>query len=150
MAVGDLFWFDHATPIGSPDSSAFSSGDTICLGLNTTAGVTNTTTQGWDSYTEASTGTGTTDGYYSSGSTLDVWGDMWSYSGKVATFDTATNPTYVQNAGHSTSVTFAIGYNNTLAGAMTLFAVDLGDVDMTAGDLTITWNASGIATVTST
>lgn len=137
MAVGDLFWFDHATPIGSPDSSAFSSGDSILLGLNTTAGVTNTTTQGWDSYTEASTATGSTSGYASSGSTLSVWGDMWSYSGKVATFDTPTNPNWIQDAGHSTSVTFAIGYNNTLAGAMTIFAVDLGDVDMTAGDLTI-------------
>lgn len=150
MAVGDLFWFDHATPIGSPDSSAYSSGDLICLGLNTTAGVTSTSSGGWDSYTEASTATGSTDGYLSSGSSLDSWGDMWSFSGKVATFNSGTNPTYTQDAGHSTSVTFAIGYNNTLAGAQTLFAVDLGDVDMTAGDLTITWNASGIATVTST
>ena len=150
MAVGDLFWFDHATQVGlGPDSTAFSSGDVITLGINTTAGVTSTSTGNWDSYTQATTGA-STDGYPSSGTTMDTWGDMWSYSGKVATFDTTTNPTWAQDASHSTAATFAIGYNNTLAGANTLFAVDLGTVDMTAGDLTITWNASGIATITST
>jgi len=148
MAVGDLFWFDHAVDIGFPASSMFSSGDVIALGLNTTAGVTNTTTQGWDAYTEATTGDA--GGYPSSGSTLGTWGGMWTKSGKVATFDTATNPNYLQSTLHSTNVTFAIGYNNTEVGARTLFAVDLGGVNMRAGDLTITWNASGIATITST
>lgn len=148
MAVGDLFWFDHATVIGFPNSSAFSSGDVICLGLNTTAGVANTSTAGWDSYTEASTGGA--GGYPSSGSTLGTWGGMWSQSGKVATFDSTINPSYTQSTLHSTNVEFAIGYNNTGADARTLFAVELGGVNMRAGDLTITWNASGIATVTST
>ena len=115
MAVGDLFWFDHATIIGFPDTSAFTSGEVILLGLNTTAGVTSTSTGLFSSYTQASTGTGTTDGYASSGSTLGYWGGMWDWpgSGKVATF----------------------GYAQT--DSRTLFAVDLGDVDMTAGDLTI-------------
>jgi hypothetical protein len=135
MAVGDLFWFDHANEIGFPASSAFSSGDAIHLGLNTTAGVTNTTTQGWDAYTEATTGDA--GGYPSSGTDLGDWGAMWSYAGKVATFDSAVNPTYTQSTKHSTNVTFAIGYNLTEVGARTLFAVDLGGVNMRAGDLTI-------------
>jgi hypothetical protein len=137
MAVGDLFWFDHATIVGFPDTSAFSSAEVILLGINTTAGVTSTSTGLWSSYTEASTATGSTAGYQSSGSTLGYWGGMWSWpgSGKVATFDTTRNPTYTQDAGHSTNMTFAIGHAQT--DNRTLFAVDLGGVDGTAGDLTI-------------
>jgi hypothetical protein len=153
MAVGDLFWFDHALYAAGGlgiGSSAFSSGDIISLGLNTTAGVTSTSTGSWDSYTEATTGH-QAGGYPSSGTTMAAWGDMWSKaSAEVSKFDTAVSPNYTQSTLHSTSVNFAIGYNYTQAGANTLFAIDLGDVDMTAGDLTITFNASGIATVTST
>jgi hypothetical protein len=69
MAVGDLFWFDHAVGIGFPNSSALTTGDVILLGLNTTAGVTSTSTGLFSSYTQASTGH-TTSGYPSSGSTL--------------------------------------------------------------------------------
>lgn len=149
MAVGDLFWFDHAVGLYS-GSTALSSGETILLGVNTTAGVTSTSTGLWSSYTEASTGAGTTDTYVSSGSSLGVWASMWSTVAAAGTwtFDSTANPTWIQDASHSTSATFAIGYVQTES--RTLFAVDLGDVDMTAGDLTITWNASGIATVAST
>jgi hypothetical protein len=150
MAVGDLFWFDHAVGIGFPDSSALTTGDVILLGLNTTAGVTSTSTGLFSSYTQASTGAGTTDTYVSSGSSLGTWGAMWSTVAAAGTwtFDSTANPTWVSDVSHSTGVDFAIGYVQT--DGRTLFAVDLGDVDMTAGDLTITWNASGIATVAST
>lgn len=150
MAVGDLFWFDHAVGIGFPDSSALTTGDVILLGANTTAGVTSTSTGLWSSYTQATTGVGSTDNYASSGSSLGVWGSMWSTVAAAGTwtFDSTANPTWTQDASHSTSMTFAIGYVQT--DSRTLFAVDLGDVDGTAGDLTITWNASGIATVAST
>jgi hypothetical protein len=150
MAVGDLFWFDHAVALGFPNSSALSSGDVILLGANTTAGVTSTSTGLWSSYTEASTGAGSTDNYPSSGSSLGEWGAMWSTVAAAGTwtFDSTANPTWTQDNSHSTSMTFAIGYVQT--DSRTLFAVDLGDVDGTAGDLTITFNASGIATVANT
>jgi hypothetical protein len=149
MAAGDLFWFDHAVALYS-DSTSLSSNAVILLGINTTAGVTSTSTGLWSSYTEASTGAGTTDTYVSSGSSLGTWGAMWSTVAAAGTwtFDSTANPTWIQDASHSTSATFAIGYVQTES--RTLFAVDLGDVDMKAGDLTVTWNASGIATVAST
>lgn len=148
MAVGDLFWFDHAVDIGFPTSSALTTADVILLGANTTAGVTSTSTGLFSSYTQASTGH-TISGYPSSGSSLGTWGSMWSNpTGKVATFDSTANPTWAQSSLHSTNMTFALGYVQT--DSRTLFAVDLGGVDGTAGDLTITWNASGIATITST
>ena len=125
-------------------------GDIILLGINTTAGVTSTSTGLFSSYTQASTATVSTAGYASSGSTLGYWGSMWSTVAAAGTwtFDSTNDPTYVQDVGHSTNMTFAIGYVQT--DSRTLFAVDLGGVDGTAGDLTITWNASGIATVAST
>jgi hypothetical protein len=147
MAVGDLWWFDEATPIGFPQSSAFSSGDTMSCVLITNVGITSTeSTLSYTAYTEAATA-GT---YPASGTTLDTWGDMWTQLGKVATFDTTTNPTWAANASNSTAVTYALITNLTDTGKRAVCAVDLGSVDMTAGDLTITWNATGLATVTST
>jgi hypothetical protein len=113
------------------------------------ASITSTSTaHGLGDFTEANTTGNAT--YPASGTTLDTWGDMWSYSGKVATFDTTSNPTWAQSSDGSTDATYALICNITDAGKRALCAVELGNVDMTAGDLTITWNASGIATITST
>ena len=152
MATGDITWFDIALPIGFPASSAFSSGDTMSLVLledSTAGGVTSTTTaHGIADFTEAnSTGTAT---YPASGSTLDLWGDMWSQVGDIATFDTTTNPTYTQDTDNSTEVNYAMVTNITDVGKRGLCFIELGGVDMTAGDLTITFNNTGIATITST
>jgi hypothetical protein len=118
MAVGDLFWFSDAVPVGFPASSAFSSGDDMRAVLITNASVTSTE------------------------STL-------SYTA-VATFDTTATPTWAQDAGHSTNVTYCLIANISDTSKRAVCAIDLGGVDMTAGDLTITFNASGIATITST
>jgi hypothetical protein len=65
------------------------------------------------------------------------------------TFDSATNPTWAQNAGNDVDAYWGIIYNYTDAGKDALAFVDLGGpVDMSAGDLTITWSASGIFTIT--
>lgn len=146
MAVGDLFWFDAAVDVGAITSSIFSSGDTMSCALVTDASVTSTHLSTFASFTEATTGT-----YVASGTTMDTWLDMWANPvGKVATFDTAVNPTWAAHALHSTDATYAVIVNLDDAGKRCVCAVDLGGVDMTAGDLTITWNASGIATITST
>ena len=152
MATGDITWFDIALPMGFPGTSAFSSGDTMSLVLLEDASITSTSTaHGIADFTEAnSTGNAT---YPASGSTLDTWGDMWlgiGQTGDVATFDTTTNPTFLQNSDNSTEVNYAMVTNITDAGKRGLCFIELGAVDMTAGDLTITFNASGIMTITST
>ena len=49
---------------------------------------------------------------------------------------------------HDVDAWWAIGYNDTDAGDVALFFVELGGpVDMSAGSLTVTWNVSGIATL---
>jgi hypothetical protein len=64
------------------------------------------------------------------------------------TFDSSTNPTWAQNASNGTGAYWAIIYNYTDAAKDALAFVDLGGpVDMTAGDLTITWNGSGLFTI---
>jgi len=151
MATGDLTWFDIALEIGFPASSAFSSADIMSLVLleDSTGSITSTSTNtSISAFTEAnSTGTAT---YPASGSTLDFYGDFWSQSGDVATFDTTTNPTYLQNTDNSTSVTYAMVTNITETGKRGICFIELGNIDMTAGDLTITFNVTGIMTITST
>jgi hypothetical protein len=64
------------------------------------------------------------------------------------TFDSGTNPTWAQDASNDTDAYWAIVYNFTDAGKDALCFIDLGGpVDMTAGALTVTWNASGLFTI---
>lgn len=58
-------------------------------------------------------------------------------------------PTWAQDVANDVDAYWGIIYNYTDAGKDAVAFVDLGGpVDMTAGDLTITWNASGIFTIT--
>ena len=67
------------------------------------------------------------------------------------TFDSATNPTWAANGSNDTDAYWALIYNDTQAGDPAIGFVDLGGpIDMTAGPLTVTWNASGIYTKTVT
>jgi hypothetical protein len=151
MATGDITWFDIALPIGFPASSAFSSDDIMSLVLldDTTGSITSTSTShAYTDFTESNTTGNATNP--ASGTTLDFWGDMWTYSGDVATFDTTTNPTFAQNSDNSTEINYAMVTNITETGKRGLCFIELGGVDGTAGDLTITFNVTGIATITST
>jgi len=73
----------------------------------------------------------------------------FSEAAGTATLDGVTNPTWAQNASNPTDATWGILYNDTSAGKEAIAFVDLGGAfDMTTGDLTVTWNASGIGTKT--
>ena len=64
------------------------------------------------------------------------------------TFDSSVNPTWAQDASNDTDAYWALIYNDTDASDSAIGFVDLGGpVDMSAGDLTITWNALGILTI---
>jgi hypothetical protein len=67
------------------------------------------------------------------------------------TFDSTVNPTWAANAGNDTDAYWGVGYNDTDVGKRALFYVDLGGpVNMATSALTVTWNASGIMTITNT
>jgi len=111
---------------------------------NTAAPAADTATPVLGDFTEVGTG-GT---YVAGGTDLGTLADLVSQAAGVMTFDSATNPTWAQDAGNDTDAYWGIIYNYTDAGKDALAFVDLGGpVDMTAGDLTITWNASGIFTI---
>jgi len=87
--------------------------------------------------------------YVTNGTDLGTLADLVTEAAGVMTFDSAVNPTWAQDAGNDADAFWGIIYNFTDAAKDALVFVDLGGpVDMTAGDLTITWNIAGIFTIT--
>lgn len=65
----------------------------------------------------------------------------------TATFD-GDNISILQNGSNPTNARWAIIYNSTSAGKEAVGFEDLGgDIDLSAGDFSNTWNASGIVTL---
>jgi hypothetical protein len=87
----------------------------------------------------------TAGGNYTSGGN-DIT-NTYSQSSGTATFD-GSDISITQNASNPTNARWGIGYNSTSTGKEVIFFLDLGaDVDLSGGDLSITWNASGIWTL---
>ncbi|MCR4286754.1 MAG: hypothetical protein NUW09_01940 [Deltaproteobacteria bacterium] len=92
---------------------------------------------------------GSAGSYVADGTSLGTLADLVTVAGTTMTFDSATNPTWAQNALNDTDAYWGIIYNYTDAGKDAVAYVDLGGpVDMTAGDLTVTWAGTGIFTIT--
>lgn len=145
MAVGDVTVFDEAKAY-MIDGGWEAADQIYCAILdNTVAPTAGDTTPALGDYTEV----GSAGSYTSGGSLLDTLGTMVTEAGGVMTFDTGTNPTWAQNASNDTDAYWGLIYNNSDAADLAIAFVELGGpVDMSAGDLTITWNASGIFTIT--
>lgn len=90
-------------------------------------------------------------GYTAGGETLTI---TWTEAGGTATFDSSANPSWTKNASGPTNIYYAIIYNSTHAGTNDA----VGFIDMTSdggttplslasGDISITFNASGIFTL---
>lgn len=144
MATGDTVYFDEAL-----DSSFFSgwgaSDDIKCAILDNTATPTAAfATPALGDFTEV-TAAGT---YTAGGTSLGAWNTLSVEAAGVLTFDSGTNPTWAADASNDTDAYWALLYNDTSAGDVAFAYVDLGGpVDMVAGSLTVTWNASGIFTI---
>lgn len=143
MAAGDIIWFNAARSLDY--FAGWAGADTIRVQLvdNTTPPTANLATPALADFTAVTSVEGS--------QSLGTWAAGWddATAGGTGTFDSATNPTWVQNAGNDTDARWAILYNDTQAGDPAFAYVDLGaTIDLTAGDLTINWNASGIATLT--
>lgn len=123
--------------------------DAVHLGLITSATTpaANTADPRWGAggSTNWSTNEVTPGGNYSAGGPDIV--NTYSQTAGTATFD-AGNVSILENASNPTNARWGIGYNNTSAGNEVVFFIDLGaDIDLSAGDFSITWNASGIFTL---
>ena len=144
MARGDLTVFNVAK--AKMLDGDWASTDHFYCGIctNATPPTSATASATFGVFTEVSTA-----GTYSAGGTdLGTLADLVTQNNGTMTFDSSTNPTWAQNASNDTDAYWAIVYNYTDAAKDALLFVDLGGpVDMTAGDLTITWNGSGLFTI---
>lgn len=145
MATGDVTFFDESKALML--TGGWEPADDIKVAVcdNTTAPTAAHATPALGDFTEV-----TAAGSYTTGGTsIGTYTSIVSEASGTVTFDSATNPTWAQHASNDTDAYWGIGYNDTDAGNAALFFVELGGPkDMTAGSLTITWNASGIATIT--
>ena len=139
MAVGDITAFDE----GKANMLGWADADVIMCAIldNTTTPTAADATPALADYTEV----GAAGSYTAGGTSLGTWANFRSEASGTVTLDSTTNPTWTQNASNDTDASWALVYNTTQAGDPALFFVELGTVDMTAGPLTVTWNASGLA-----
>lgn len=144
MATGDVTVFDEAKAY-MIDGGWESADDIKCAVLdNTTAPTAGDTTPALGDYTEV----GAAGTYTAGGTSLGNLGAAVTESGGTMTFDSSTNPTWAQDGSNDTDAYWGLIYNDTQAGDPAIAFVELGGpVDMSAGALTITWNASGIFTI---
>lgn len=152
MAAGDITVFEEAKAYMLDGD--FGSTDSIKLAL-ITAAVTPTAADAvpgmnagaTTTYTEVTAG-GT---YTAGGEVMDTVANCVTEAAGVMTFDdTGANVSWAQNASNPTNARYGIIYNSSDTGLERAYAfLDLGaTIDMSAGALTVTWNASGIFTIT--
>ena len=145
MAKGDLTVFEEfALDIGKGVHD-FSS-DTIKVALidNAAAPTAADATPRWADYSgNEVSGTG----YAAGGATLS--GVTYTEASGVAKFDDTGNVTWSQNGAGPTDIYWAIVYNDTASNDEAVCFVDMGGpASLQDGDVSITWHASGILTVT--
>ena len=145
MATGDVTVFDEAKAVML--DGGWESADQIKIAIldNTAAPVASTATPQLGDFTEV----GAAGTYTAGGTNLETLGTMVTEAAGVMTFDTTVNPTWAQDPSNDVDAWWGLVYNVTQTGNLAIAFVELGGpVDMQAGDLTITWNASGIFTIT--
>jgi hypothetical protein len=149
MAAGDMVVFEQA--LAYMIDGGWEPADTIKVALVTSAvtpaaaDAVPSMSGGTTNYTEVTAG----GGYTAGGETLDTLDNCVTEVGGTVTFDdTGATVTWTQNGASPTDARWAIIYNDTDATNRAIAFMDLGaTIDLSAGDLTITWNASGIFTI---
>jgi hypothetical protein len=145
MAAGDITWFNEARALDYFAGWATTDDIKVAVLDNTTAPTAATATPALGDFTEV----GAAGTYTAGGTSLGNWTTVWSENAGTGTMDSATNPTWAQDASNDTDAHWGLIYNATQAGSPAIAFVELGGpIDMSAGSLTITWNATGITTLT--
>jgi hypothetical protein len=144
MAKGDLTIFQEA--MAYMLDGGWASTDVIKCAIldDTVTPAADDATPTLGDYTEV----GTAGTYIAGGTSLGTIADCVTQTAGTTTFDSATNPTWATDGSNDTDASWGLIYNDTSATDQAIGFVDLGGpVDMSTGDLTITWNASGIFTI---
>ena len=145
MATGDIIFFDEAKAYMQDGDWASTDDMKLAILDNTTTPAAADATPALADYTEV----GAAGTYVAGGTSLGNWTTMISEAAGTVTYDSATNPTWAQDGSNDVDAWWGLIYNDTQVGDPALAFVELGGPrDMSAGALTVTWNASGIATLT--
>ena len=145
MATGDITWFEEARTLDYFAGWATTDDIKVAILDNTTAPTAADATPALADYTEV----GAAGSYTAGGTSLGNWGTVWSEASGTGTMDSATNPSWAANGSNDTDAYWGLIYNDTQAGDPAMCFVELGGpVNMSTTTLTITWNGSGIATLT--
>jgi len=143
MATGDVLIFDEAMAYMLDGGWEAAENINCAILDNTLTPVVGATTPSLTDYTEVGIA-----GTYSAGGTLlGTWGSLITQTSGVTKFDSGVNPTWAQHASNDIDAWWGLIYNVTTAEAIGFVELG-GPVDMKAGDLTITWAAGGIFTIT--
>jgi len=96
--------------------------------------------------TNTSTNEVTAGGNYTAGG-VAIGNNSVTLTGGDGVFD-GDDVTITQNVSNPTDARWGVIYNDTAAGKQAIGYLDLGAViDLSAGDFTVSWNASGISTL---
>jgi hypothetical protein len=145
MAAGDLTVFEEfSLDIGKGVHDFTSDSLKLALIDDTLAPTAADATPTWSDYS-ANEVSGT--GYTAGGATLS--GVTYTEADGVAKLDDTGNVTWSQNGAGPTDAYYAVLYNDDAASDQAICFIDLdGPVSLQDGDISVTWNASGILTVT--
>lgn len=149
MAQGDLTLFNELSlELMSSTHNLASGGNTIRVALITTLPTASQTTPTLSDFTEVSGA-----GYTAGGEDIGTNQSVTVVSGSTYRYDSTTNPSWSQNGSGPTNVIAALIYNDTDASDKAMGFVDMTTdngttpISLQAGNISITWNASGIFTL---
>lgn len=145
MAQGDLLLFnEYSLQTSSGQHNLAAAGDVIKVALIDALPVITQTTPTLADFTEV-TGTG----YTAGGIDIQTGQAMTVVSGPTYKYDSSVNPAWTQNGAGPADIVAGLIYNSTVSDRAIAFidmTVDGGStpVSLIAGNVSITWNASGI------
>ncbi len=143
MATGDFLVFEEARAY-MIDGGWEPADDIKCAILDNTVGpLVGDTTPTLSDYTEV----GVAGTYVAGGLSLGNLGDAVTEAAGVMKFDSAVDPSWAQDASNDVDAWWGLVYH-VVTGQGIGFVELGGPVDMSAGSLTITWNAAGLFTIT--
>lgn len=149
MAQGDLTLFNEfSSELLSSTHNLASGGDTIRVALITTLPTASQTSPTLSDFTEV-TGTG----YTSGGESIATGQSVTNVSGSTYRYDSTNNPSWTQNGSGPTNIIAALIYNDTDPSDKAIGFIDMTTdggttpISLQAGNVSITWNASGILTL---
>ena len=146
MALGTVTIFDAAKALMLDGDWASTDHIYCAICDDTTTPTVSDPVPGIGSGTTQYTEVGDSGSYTAGGEDLGLLGSLVSQTSGTMTFDSSTNPTWTQHASNDTDAYWAIIYNLTSGDAIAWVDLD-GPKDMSAGALTITWDGSGIFTI---